>query len=338
MGSVLLCTCRSKRGTDDKEQPMTAVMQLATRPNPAVDDTKKSRYRTVGLTLAILGLMGATISVIANFVAAGGIDQQNSFAETLAWTFGVSIFSFGVIKMAIAVILMGIVVRLWHRVDAIKSSLVELHGHSSSTRTSAGGTIETDWGQATVTTDPPKLLPIHRLARFMWRPSLVMGAMALTAGLISSIVWANETPGTESFRQAAAFTQGIEFLGETFLLSGIAFLLGTILAGLREGGGEVQSSLGLPVTTLKMPATAKAFVVFMMMGMMAGIAQFVGYLAALGFADDPASFSSWANWLGPFRELALGLILAGIVLALVTIGNILIFQFDRVTSIIRTGK
>jgi hypothetical protein len=316
---------------------MTAVMQLAARPTPALDGTKKSRYRAVGLSLAIIGLMGATISVIANFVAAGGIDQQNSFAETLAWTFGLSIFSFGVIKMAIAVILMGIIVRLWHRVDSIKSSLLELHGHPDSTPT-AGGVIDTDWGRATVTTDPPQLLPIHRLARFMWRPSLVMGAMALTAGLISSIVWANETPGTESFRQAAAFTQGIEFLGETFLLTGIAFLLGTILAGLREGGGEVQSSLRLPVTTLKMPATAKAFVVLMMMGMMAGVAQFVAYLVALSVADDPASFSSWANWLGPFRELALGLILAGIVLALVTIGNILRFQFDRVTSIIRTGK
>ena len=317
---------------------MTAVMQLAARPTQAEDGAKKSRYRAVGLTLAVAGLMGATISVIANFVAAGGIDQQNSFAETLAWTFGLSIFSFGMIKIAIAVILMGIVVRLWHRVDAIKTSLVELHGHSDATPGTPGGTIDTDWGRATVTADPPELLPIHRLARFMWRPSLVMGAMALTAGLISSIIWANETPGTESFRQAAAFTQGIEFLGETFLLTGIAFLLGTILAGLREGGGEVQSSLGIPVTTLKMPATAKAFVVLMMMGMMAGVAQFVAYLIALTVADDPASFSSWANWLGPFRELALGLILAGIVLALITIGNILRFQFNRLTSIIRTGK
>ena len=107
---------------------MTAVMQLAARPTPAQDGTKKSRYRTVGLTLAVIGLMGATISVIGNFVAAGGIDQQNSFAQTLAWTFGVSIFSFGVIKVAIAVILMGIIVRLWFRVDAIKTSLVDLHG------------------------------------------------------------------------------------------------------------------------------------------------------------------------------------------------------------------
>jgi hypothetical protein len=161
--------------------------------------------------------------------------------------------------------------------------------------------------------------------------------MALAVGLVSSWVWASETPGTESFRRAAAFTQGVEFLGETLLLSGIAFLLGTILAGLRAGGGEVQSSLGLPVTTLKMPATAKAFVGLMMAGMMAGIAQFVLYLVAFGSADDPASFASWSNWLGPLRELSLGLILAGIVLALVTIGSILGFQFDRVKSIIRTG-
>jgi hypothetical protein len=199
------------------------------------------------------------------------------------------------------------------------------------------GSVTTSFGSAVLTPTPPKLLPIHRMARTMWRPMLAMGAMALTAGLVSSLVWANEVPGTEAARRAAAFTQGIEFLGETLLLSGIAFLLGTILAGLREGGGEVQASLGLPVTTLKMPVTAKAFVLLMMMGLMAGVAQFVGYLVAMGVADNAASFSSWANWLGPFRELALGLILAGIVLALVSIGNVLAFQFDRVKSIIRTG-
>ncbi len=315
---------------------MAAITQLAARPAAGADPTGQSRYRTAGLALAVIGLMGATASVIGNFVAASGIDAANSYQGTLAWTFGLSIFSFGLIKIAIAVILMGIVVRLWFRVDSIKSALTALHGHSNEPSVTSG-TIKTNWGKATVTDTPPKLLPIHRLASLMWRPMLAMGAMALTTGLVSSWVWANETPGTESFRQAAAFTQGVEFLGETLLLSGIAFLLGTILAGLREGGGEVQSSLGLPVTTLKMPATAKAFVVLMMMGMMAGIAQFILYLGQLANADDAASFSAWSNWLGPFRELALGLILAGIVLALITIGDVLSFQFNRVTSIIRTG-
>ena len=315
---------------------MTAIAQLAARPEKASDPAAKSRYRAIGIALALAGMIGAVVSVIGNFVAAAGIDADNTYAETLAWTFGLSIFSFGVVKIAIAVILMGIVVKLWHRVDSVTEALVSLHGHAEGPIITQGD-ITTSWGKATVTNESPKLLPIHRMARSMWRPMLAMGAMALTTGLVSSIVWAGETPGTESFRQAAAFTQGVEFLGETLLLSGIAFLLGTILAGLREGGAEVQSSLGLPVTTLKMPATAKAFIVLMMMGLMAGIAQFVLYLGQIANADDVASFSAWANWLGPFRELALGLILAGIVLALVTIGNVLSFQFDRIKSIIRTG-
>jgi hypothetical protein len=317
---------------------MTAVMQLGARPGSAADATSKSRYRTVGIALALVGLMGAAAAAIGNFVAAGSIDEANTYGETLAWTFGLSIFSFGVIKIAIAVILMGIIVRLWFRVDAIKDSLGRLHGHSDAAVRTPTGDVETEFGLATVTTDPPKLLPIHRLARAMWRPMLVMGAMALVVGLVSSLVWSNETAGTETFREAGAWTQGVIFLGEAFLLSGIAFLLGTILAGLREGGGEVQHSLGLPVTTLKMPATAKAFVVLMMMGMMLGIAQFIGYLVAIGFADNTASFSTWLNVLGPLRELSLGLILAGVVLALVSIANVLRFQFNRVTTIVRTGQ
>ncbi|MDH3681809.1 MAG: hypothetical protein OEV40_17870 [Acidimicrobiia bacterium] len=284
----------------------------------------------------MIGLMGATAASIGNLVAAAGIDAGNGYRETLAWTFGLSTFSFGVIKIAIAVILMGIIVRLWFRVDAVRESLHRLRGHPE--RPTPTGVVKTDWGAATVTDDIPKPLFIHRMARFMWLPMLAMGAMALTVGLVSSWVWAAQTPDSEAGRQAAAVTQGVEFLGEALLLSGIAFLLGTILAGLRDGGGEVQSDLGLPVTTLKMPVTAKVFVALMMTGMMAGMAQFVLYLVALGQAGDPASFSAWSNWLGPFRELALGLILAGIVLALVTIGNVLAFQFDRISSIIRTGK
>ena len=317
---------------------MTALMQLGARPGPAADATKPSRYRTVGLLLAIAGLMGAAAATIGNFVAAGSIDGANSYAETFAWTFGLSTFSFGVIKIAIATILMGIIVRLWFRVDAVKAALQRLHGHSERAVRTPTGAAATEYGPVTVTDDPPQPLFIHRMARFMWRPSLVMGAVALLVGLISSFVWAGETVGTESFRQAAAWTQGVEFLGETFLLAGVAFLLGTILAGLRDGGGEVQHSLGLSVTTLKMPTTAKAFVVLMMFGMMLGVAQFVGYLIAIGLADNPASYSTWSNVLGPLRELSLGLILAGIVLALVTIGNVLRFQFGRVTSIIRTGR
>lgn len=317
---------------------MAAILDLAARPAPGSDYRTPSKYRKVGIGLAVVGLMGTAVSVIGNFVAAGGIDSQNSYRETLAWTFGLSIFSFGMIKIAIAIILMGIIVRLWQRVDGIRDSMARLHGHSDTSYTTKTGEFESEWGPAVVTDDPPDLLFIHKMARTMWRPTLVMGAMALTTGLVSSWVWASKSPGTEGFNQAGAWTQGVEFLGEALLLSGIAFLLGTILAGLREGGGEVQSSLGVPITTLKMPATAKAFVALMMMGMMAGVLQFILYLVAIGQADDAASFSSYSNWLGPFRELALGLILAGIVLALIAIGNVLAFQFDRVKALIRTDN
>ena len=73
------------------------------------------------------------------------------------------------------------------------------------------------------------------------------------AGLIVSLVRQGETAGTDIFRQQGAWAQGLQFLGEGLLLSGISFLLGTILYGLRAGGGEVQHRLGLPVHTLKMP-------------------------------------------------------------------------------------
>ena len=119
------------------------------------------------------------------------------------------------------------------------------------------------------------------------------------------------------------------------MLAGISFLLGTILSSLREGGGAVQESLGLTVKTLKMPVTAKAFVGLMMLGMMLAVLQFVLYLVVAAGVDNP---TAWFAWLGPLREFALGALLAGIVLALVTIGNVLGFQFDRIKEIVATGN
>ncbi|MFQ5382475.1 MAG: hypothetical protein ACE5EF_12770, partial [Dehalococcoidia bacterium] len=131
-----------------------------------------------------------------------------------------------------------------------------------------------------------------------------------------------------------AWTQGLQFLGEAMVLAGISFLLGSILAKLRSGGGEVQESLGLPVKTLKMPWSAKVFIVLMMAGMGLGIAQFALYLVTTA-VDSPAA---WYAWLGPMRELSLGLLLSGIVFALYTIGTVLRFQFNRVREIIQVGS
>jgi hypothetical protein len=168
------------------------------------------------------------------------------------------------------------------------------------------------------------------MARKMWAPMLAMGAMAVVIGFFVSLGWASSGSTT-----AAAWTQGLQFLGEALLLSGISFLLGSILGALRDGGGQIQESLGLSVVTLKMPRTAKLFVALMATGLMLGIFQFVAYLVVASNGTDVAANFAW---LGPIRELSLGLLLSGIVLALATIGNALGFQFNRLREIVATGR
>jgi hypothetical protein len=111
-------------------------------------------------------------------------------------------------------------------------------------------------------------------------------------------------------------------------------MLGTILWAIRTAGGEVQESLGVKVYTPKMSATAKGFVALMMLGLIAEIVQFIGYLAVAGSSDPSVAFT----WLAPLRELGLGLILAGITLSLVAIANVLAFQFWRVQNLIRGAE
>jgi hypothetical protein len=170
----------------------------------------------------------------------------------------------------------------------------------------------------------------------MWFPMIVMGPMLVAAGVVTSFVWSNNI-GTSTGIEASAWTQGLQFLGEGLVLAGISFLLGSILGSLREGGGDVQQALGLNATTLKMPATAKAFVALMATGLMIAMIQFGLYLYTLTF-DTAADVAIWWAWLGPFRELGLALLLAGIVLALATIANVLGFQFSRIRSIVATGE
>ncbi len=312
---------------------MTTRFDALTRPTATTDHRVASKHRTVGFGLALVGLMLATVTLIAN-IAAATTDSAQTAGETLAWSFGLTTLGFGTIKLAISIILIGILVRLWLRVTAVGESLPGLKAQAATPAPRAA--LDTAWGAATETKDVPAPLPVHRMARTMWFPMIAMGYMLVILGTIFSFVWASKV-GDGTQQAISAWTQGTQFLGEGMLLAGISFLLGSILASLREGGGEVQRSLGLPVRTLKMPVTAKLFVGFMMLGLMLAVVQFALYVAAAG-VGSPMSFASWSAWLGPTRELSLGLLLAGIVLALVTIGNVLEFQFDRIAGIIKTGQ
>jgi len=306
---------------------MTYAIDAKVRPAEGADHTEVSKWRGRGIWLAMAGLAITTVAFAGNLAAVGlsGVDR----ASTLAWTFGVTTTGFAVTKTAIAVVLWGILLKLWLRADSIKVALPKLVG-TPGVDTKPLGDIETPFGTATIAENAPGPLPIHKMAKKMFRPMVGMGLMIVMVGLVVSFVAAGTAPNTA----ALAWMQGLQFLGEGMLLSGISFLLGTILWAIRTAGGEVQEALGVKVYTPKMPRTAKAFVALMMLGLMVSVAQFIGYVAVAGSADPAAAFA----WLGPFREFGLGLILAGIALALVAIGNVLGFQYWRIGNLIKNGE
>lgn len=294
------------------------------------------RHRQVGLTLGLFGIAVAMVTLVANVIAAGDLESDPARAGAiLAWSFALTTAAFATVKFAIAVVLRGILQQLAVRVDAMREALPRLKAESSAAPV-ASGERDTSVGRVTLAGEAPSPLPIHRMARVLWAPMLAMGVMAVGAGLVLGFIQAgNVSTDADLARQQGAWVQGLQFMGEGLLLSGIAFLLGSILGGLREGGGRVQQSAGVTVQTLKMPTAAKIFVLLMAAGMMLSIVQFVLYVVAAN--RDATAFAAWAAWLGPTREVALGLILSGIVLALVAIGTVLRFQFYRMKEIVTTG-
>ena len=59
------------------------------------------------------------------------------------------------------------------------------------------------------------------------------------------------------------------------ILGGVTFLLVTILGALRTGGGRVQDAMGVPISIIKPPKTARISPMLMMMGMMILIASLI---------------------------------------------------------------
>ena len=315
---------------------MTATLDRIVRPD--VNYSVETGHRKIGLGIGLVALMiGMVVAGLGIYAASlvGSAGDEETLAQVLAVAFGFNTAALVMLKTGIAVILVGILVRIWLRVESVKTSLAALKPDAELESIKTGD-VDTDFGPATVSAKAPSPLPIHKMANTMWGPTLVMGVMAVVAGLVVSWVWAGNV-GTDIGLDARAWTQGLQFLGEGLVLASISFLLASILSGLREGGGEVQEALGLPVTTLKMPATAKAFVVLMVTGLMIEMVQFGLYIYITTF-NDVARYTLWSSWLGPFRELGLGLLLAGIILALATIARALGFQFSRIRDIVVTGN
>jgi len=315
---------------------MTATLNRIVHPD--VNYSVQTGHRKIGLGLGAIALMiGMVVAGLGIYAASlvGSAGDERTLGQVLAIAFGLNTTALVMLKSAIAIILLGILVRIWLRVESVEAALPVLKAN-----TEAGdfrtGDIDTEFGPATVATEAPVRMKIHKMANTMWGPMLLMGVMSVVAGLVVSWFWAANV-GTATGLGAKAWTQGLQFLGEGLVLASISFLLASILSGLREGGGEVQEALGIPVLTLEMPPMAKAFVALMAMGLMVEIVQF-GLYAYIATFNDLDRYALWSSWLGPFREFGLGLLLAGIILALATIARALGFQFSRIRDIVVTGK
>ena len=320
---------------------MTTSSQKLVNTTVGPGATAPETLRTAGLGLAAFATGAAMIAFAGAWSAAQLVGEGRSGPDvtTLAiWTFGLATLAFGTAKLGIASILLAIRRRVLGRVDSIKFALPHLMPPDSAGTRRALGEYDSAFGPAVATDRAPAPLPIHRLAGLMWLPMLAMAAMALFGGFILALVAAANvaTDPVLAFSQRA-WVQGLQFLGEGFVLAGISFLLARILSALRSGGGEVQEGLGLIVETLRMPVTAKIFVVLMMAGLMVEVVQFIAYAAVAGMTD-PIQIRVASTWLGPLREFGLGLLLAGITLALATIARALDFRIARIVQIITRGQ
>lgn len=311
------------------------------RPKSEADHFATSAARRIGLVVGGAGLMVAMAAFIGSLVTAALVadgDNQRSVLANSAWTFGVSTAALATLKIGIALVLLGILRRLWTRVESVKAGLAKLVPSTPGKAEIERSRIATPYGIATHTPKAPRPLGIHRMAYAMWAPMLIMGVMVTAAGLVLSIAEAANASDTADYLTLGALAQGTEFLGEALILSGISFVLGSILGSLRQGGSEVQESVGAGVKTLAMPALAKGFLGLMMIGLMLGMVQFALYVYVATLSNE-ATITAFFAWLGPLREVSLGLILSGIVLALATIGTkVLPFQFWRIQELIRNGR
>ena len=224
---------------------------------------------------------------------------------------------------------------------------------------------------------PANMLPVQvtgmqAMASKMWTPMIAMGFMVVLGAFIFGLFNASTTSdyfdASKDARETAmrdsdlatdrAFIEStkvwlptLKFLGMGMILSGVTFLLATILGALRTGGAGVQQALGETVRMPKPPMTAQIFPMLMMMGLMILIASLViGIILAFltydywnnsivndlnsalegsGFLDDLSTINSVQAWLAPFKFVGIAMLLSGIGLALATIVRILRWQSIR---------
>lgn len=189
---------------------------------------------------------------------------------------------------------------------------------------------------------PDAILP-QKAGRALWLPMFIMALMGFAVGMGLAIARSNMISSGDDPLQIAAYSQYIPaamFFGFAMVFAAISFAIAKILGELRVGGGSVQEAAHSDVKTLKMPGTAKAFIVGMVMAMMILLAAVVLHvIAGLAIADggvSPVLAEQWTIWLEAARRFGTVIYLFAIMLGLVTIAKVIRFQTFRIREVAHT--
>lgn len=180
----------------------------------------------------------------------------------------------------------------------------------------------------------------QKMGRLLWLPMLLMALMFFGAGMALGIVRADEiadggAADTVAWLQHAQ--AGVMFLGFAAVFAAISFAIARILGQFRAGGGEVQEAAGRTVKTLKMPVSAKLFLVLMMTALATVVVSSVLHLVfAASIENTPASLADSDERfvvLEGLRRMGVAIFLFGILLGLATVIRVLRFQAVRMREL-----
>lgn len=180
----------------------------------------------------------------------------------------------------------------------------------------------------------------QKVGGILWAPMVLMGIMAFTAGIIVAIVRANEIDAAGAADTIAGLKHvgaGLMFIGFASVFAAIDFAIARILGEFRAGGGEVQEAAGRKVQTLAMPATAKLFLVTMMMGMMTILTAVVlHFIFAADISNTAASLEDAEQRfiiLEGIRRAGVAVFLMSFLLGLASIIQVIRFQAVRIREL-----
>lgn len=200
-------------------------------------------------------------------------------------------------------------------------------------------TTRADFDIEVGTRSPGYNLP-QRIGSALVLPMLAMALMAFVAALVVGIIRADEVSSGASADTVAALQHldaGLMFIGFAAVFAAISFAIARILGQFRAGGGELQEASGRSVQTLRMPTTAKAFLMLMAMAMMIILTAVVLHFAfALDVGSSASSLTQAEDRfvvLEAIRRIGVAMYLFAITLGLATIVRVLRFQSVRIREL-----